>query len=698
MSPAQRRQRRDAARPSRLGGALLCAALALAAALPAAAATTAWVGDGHAAVRLVTATDGRGTAPLAAGLAFRFAPGWHGYWRTPGDAGLPPAVDWSGTPGLDMADVAWPAPTRLVVAGFQNAVYAGSVLLPVTLSFSHPATPAAATVLRAAVDYAACSNVCVPLHADLVLPLPGAGATPAPEASLIVAARAALPADPAAAGFLVRRENLVGAGDQRRLVVEVASPSVRLVGPDLFVEGFGDGLPAAPAVALAEDGHAATLTVALPEPAAGRPLGPTPLGLTLVDGPRSAAFAGPAAAAAAPIPEAEPAGGGFGRALLAALLGGLILNLMPCVLPVLALKVVGVASRAGLVATGLGIVASFLLLAAVLVGLKLSGAAVGWGIQFQQPLFLAVMAIVTVLFAASLFDWVHVGVPAGLARLGERRPRHALMQSFLAGAFATLLATPCSAPFVGTAVGFALARGPAEVLAIFLGLGLGMALPLFAVASAPRLAGWLPRPGPWMIGLRRVLGLLLLATAAWLVAVLAGVAGAGAAGTAAGTLALMLGLLGWAARSAPGRRWPAAVALGLGAAALATVAVLPRPAAAPDGDTAFDPDAIATIVGRGGTVLVDVSAAWCLTCKVNDAAALGSAAVRARLARPGTVVMRADWTRPDPGIARYIQGFGRFGIPLDVVYGPGRTAGELLPELLTPATVLAALDRAAGGS
>ncbi len=623
---------------------------ALAAAAPAAAASTDWVGNQHAAVRLIAATDAvSGASPVEAGLEFRFAPGWHGYWRTPGDAGIAPVIDWSASPGLKTATVAWPAPTRLVVENLQNSTYEGQVALPVALAF---ADPRGAADIRVSIDYAACSNVCVPYHADLSLRLPVGTAGPSAEAATIAAARAMVPGTPAEAGIEVTRETFVGTGPRRTLVVALRSRTVPFERPDLFVEHAGDGIPPAPAVLLGPDGRTATLTVPVAETAIADAPSPDPastgaaLALTLVDGPRSATFAGPAGLA---TPAPAPDSGGLWAVLLSALLGGMILNLMPCVLPVLSIKLVGLtrqagagrrAVRAGFAATGLGIVTSFLAIAAALVVLKWSGATLGWGIQFQQPWFLAGMAALTVLFAASLFDWVHVAIPQAVIGLGggPRGPaggaggRAAWIEAFLTGAFATLLATPCSAPFVGTAVGFALARGPAEILGIFLGLGLGMALPFFAAAVLPGVAGWLPRPGPWMITLRRILGVLLLGTAGWLLAILWSVAGPGVAALVSVLLAGMLALAAWAAlRPSPeARLWPKLATGGFAAAAvLAAVSMpLPGPApwsgAAPEGRAgewqAYDPVALQRLVAEGRTVLVDVSASWCLTCKVNELA------------------------------------------------------------------------------
>ena len=662
-------------------------------------------------MRLITAVDTVATtSPVEAGLEFRFAPGWHGYWRTPGDAGVPPVIDWSGTANLSAATVSWPAPHRLVVEGLQNSVYDGRVVLPVRLTFARsPGAAGGSPVdLRARVDYAACSNVCVPFHADFSLTLPAGPAKASTEASDISDARDAVPRRPEDAGVRVVGQSVSTSGPNRTLVLSLRSDAAPFDHPDLFVEGSGAGLPPTPAVALGDGGHAAILTVDLGhEDAAANAEVPT---LTLVDGTRAVEFAGPALA---PVVSAVT----IWPALLSALLGGLILNLMPCVLPVLSIKLVGLtrqseagrrAVRIGFAVTALGIVISFMLIAVALVGLKWSGAALGWGIQFQQPWFLAAMAALTVTFAASLFDWVHIGVPQWIANLGGIRDipkegrRTWWIEPFLTGAFATLLATPCSAPFVGTAVGFALSGSAFDILAIFFCLGLGMALPFLGAALAPGVAAWLPRPGPWMIALRRILGLSLLGTAAWLMLVLWSVAGGPATAVAASLLASLLASL-WlgASPGGTGPRWPGLAAAASGFLAVAAAVLLSAAsadvAASADDGQAFTPATLDRLVADGKTVLVDVSASWCLTCKVNELAALKTAEVHARLMRPDTVLMRADWSRPDPVIARYIQSFGRFGIPLDVVYGPSNPAGEPLPELLTAGSVIAALDRVTSG-
>jgi suppressor for copper-sensitivity B len=455
-------------------------------------------------------------------------------------------------------------------------------------------------------------------------------------------------------------------------------------------------------VELQDAGKTARLTVRL---AALPPVG-RPLTLTLIDENRATEFKVPTGQT---IPEHSSL---FFAALLSALFGGLILNLMPCVLPVLSIKLFAFTRQAGgglrevrlgSAATASGITFSFMLLAASLVGLKWSGATLGWGIQFQQPWFLAGMAVLTVLFAASFFDWLPIGLPSSIANVASKRSGGPMIEAFLTGVFATLLATPCSAPFVGTAVGFALARGPSEIFSIFLCLGLGMALPYWMTALFPGCVRWLPRPGPWMLVVRKFLGILLLGTAVWLIYVLWSTAGAWTAGV---TAALLVCLLGYRALiSAPvgaqiassASRRSGFITAGLVVVplivSLSAAAPVSQPAAGQEWQ-AFDLDALPGLIAGGNTVLVDVTATWCLTCKVNDVRVLENAEVRSRLQQSHVIRMRADWSRPSPYIADYLHRFARYGIPFDVVYGPQRPDGEALPELLTTGALLRAIDQA----
>jgi suppressor for copper-sensitivity B len=404
-------------------------------------------------------------------------------------------------------------------------------------------------------------------------------------------------------------------------------------------------------------------------------------------------------------------GDGLFAILGLALIGGLILNLMPCVLPVLAIKLLGVVNkggrsrrdvRLGFLASSAGILFTFLALGAATIAAKAAGSAVGWGVQFQQPLFLAALALLCVLFAGNLWDLFEIRLPAKVAgNMVARDPDHSFAGDFLSGVFATVLATPCSAPFLGTAIGFALAGGPIDILAVFAALGSGMALPYLLVALFPDLANRLPRPGGWIVTLRRVLGLALLATAAWLVSVLAVQAGNLAALSVGACLAVLLSLL-WAQRRGLQRVVALVSVTAVGVVVFVPPSLFPARGLTDQAPIAhrlwhpFDAAQIPTLVAEGRVVIVDVTADWCITCRVNEKLVLDRAPVVTALAQHNVVAMKADWTRPSEPIASYLAGFGRYGIPFSVVYGPDAPHGIPLPEILTSASVMAALKTAGG--
>ena len=673
------------------------------------AAATGWVGDTQAAARLVTAVEATGSSSrLDAGLQIRLAPGWHAYWRTPGEAGLPPSIDWTGSHNVAGTAISWPAPRRFSLDGLETQGYENGVVLPIAVTLAHPGE---AVLLHAEVNYAACKDICVPYRATLALTLPPGLAVPGPEAMLIAAARARVPGDLASARLRLVAAVTETATDTAILSVRMASTGAPFRAPDLFVEDVPKGSPERPEIALADAGRLATLRVAIRGEKAAALAG-TRLRLTLVDGDRSAETAVvPPLGTLPPMAEERVPVAIIGLALL----GGLVLNLMPCVLPVLSLKLLALLGyaaerrqgRLGLLATAAGVIVCFAVLAATLILLKQAGAAIGWGIQFQQPWFLAGMALVTTLFAASLWGWVPIALPGGIAgAVGSVRGRGRLADAFLMGAFATLLAASCTAPFVGTAIGFALSRGPLDIVVVFAALGLGMAAPFLAVAAWPGVVSWLPRPGPWMDWLRRLLGLALLGTAVWLLSVLATEAGLWPALAAGTALAALLLLVMARAVLRFGRRGGRAIVAAAIVLSVATVLVPSMngktvPIYAPSRIAQaglwrrYDAAVLRGLAGGGKVVFVDVSAAWCLTCKVNELTVLERAPVADKLRDPGVVAMRADWTRPDPAITAYLQSFGRYGVPLDVVYGPGAPAGIALPELLTSGAVIDAFRSAA---
>jgi suppressor for copper-sensitivity B len=433
--------------------------------------------------------------------------------------------------------------------------------------------------------------------------------------------------------------------------------------------------------------------------------------VTLVDGSRAVAASLPlgssqpasvGAGAAPDAPATETGAGSWWGILAIAWLGGLVLNLMPCVLPVLSLKLLGAIGRgesgrtlrSDFVASAAGVVASFMALATALVAFRSAGATIGWGIQFQHPLFLAGMAMVVALFAANLLGFFEISLPPLLMNaLARRGMGSSAPANFASGFVATLLATPCSAPFVGTAVGFALSRGSAEIYAVFGALGVGMASPYLVAASVPRLTAFLlPRPGAWMVQFRRAMAIPLLATTAWLVFLIGATAGPLTALLTGA--ALVIGVAGlWWRNNAPAEGAIIMVSSGLILAAVAIfVGTTPdtSPANTDIHAIRWRPlSELDDLKQSGDIIFVDVTAAWCATCKVNKALVLDDRNIAERLASD-VIPVRADWTSPDPRIAEYLKTFGRYGLPFNVVFGPNAPNGIVLPELLTRSAVLSA--------
>ena len=693
---------------------IVLAALASSWPVVAGAASSDWVETEQTAVRLISASETTGGGPVLLGLQFRMQPGWKVYWRSPGDAGFPPEPDWTGSRNLRSALLSWPVPLRFSVLGLETLGYKDEVVLPVTVE---PLVASDGVGLKTSVRYLTCNEICIPYEAAFALELPSGPLRPSPFAHLINLYLSSVPSDGRAHGLRIEGATVFRQTERVSLVVNAsASASMPFAGPDLYVEGPPELAFSKPVVRLSSDGLDATLEVTV---FGTEDLGEAPvkalaareLTFTIVDGKRSAErHLRPASDGGGSVLTAAPA---MLTILGLALLGGLILNLMPCVLPVLSLKLLSVVGHGGgdgrqvrlsFIASASGILVSFLGLAAALVALKMSGEVIGWGIQFQQPWFLVAMTLLVTLFACNLWGAFEVCLPAVIANLGEHASHvHGFGGHFLQGVFATLLATPCSAPFLGTAVGFALARGSTEIFVVFAALGVGLALPYLVVAAQPGIVTQLPRPGPWMVRLRQVLGLALAGTGVWLLTVLTTVIGeTGAAIT--GLVAITAGGVLWL------RRRPTA----FDAAALVALAAVVVPAWTPHTDDAttlrqanadaiegiwneFDEAAIPRLVNSGKTVFVDVTADWCITCQVNKSFVLARGEVAERLRAESVVAMQADWTRPDETVSIYLARFGRYGIPFDVVYGPRTPAGIALPELLTEEAVLDALAAAGNG-
>lgn len=684
------------------------------------AASSDWNVTDHTRVRLISAQDTTGSdQTLTLGLQFELNKDWKIYWRSAGDAGYPPSVDWKGSSNFSEAQMRWPLPVRFSILGFETLGYKKEVVYPIQLKLANPGR---AVSLTANVDYLACAELCIPYEATLRLDLPAGAATSSTEAHLINRYEARVPGSGERAGLdieSVEVKSMGTTGNKATLIVSAKTDGA-FMAPDLFVEGPDVLSFAKPRIWIDNGGTLAVLEVSVDGLGAlKRPLSQTDLTLTLADDPRAAEFirrptpATPDTLAISDLMDTTaPDGRSFAMILVLALLGGLILNLMPCVLPVLSIKLMGVIGHGGgdktqvrysFIASAAGIIVSFLALAGALVALKLSGAAIGWGIQFQQPWFLILMALVVSVFAANMWGFFEVHLPQTIAEIGEQTThQHGLGNHFLTGALATLLATPCSAPFLGTAVGFAMARGPVDIFAVFTALGVGLAAPYLAVAAWPGLATRMPKPGPWMITLRRVLGVALIATAAWLVSILGFQVSELAAWLVGGILVGVMAIF-WLHKRM-GRRFGKLEWVAV--AVLATAALLVPDTTRNGNDLnpnlaelegiwqPFDEAAIPALVASGKTVFVDVTAEWCITCQVNKAISLSQGKALEALKAGNVIAMQADWTRPSDEISDYLARFGRYGIPFNAVYGPKQPHGKALPELLSQSIVIEALQSA----
>lgn len=688
----------------------LCCLLVLSVAAPTlhAARSEAQVNP-RATVSLLSATDAAAPGQtLELGLHCRFQPGWHIYWLNPGDAGQPPRIEVFAPAGSALGDLNWPAPERHVDGPITTFVHQGEVLLPFTLTL--PPDLAGAVELTVRATWLVCKDICIPEEGVFRLELPGGTPQGGADAPLFEAARAAAPTrsawratvdaqgvltlDGADAGSLQAAEFFPA--DWGR-VEHGAAQTLSTTGDTARI-ALTPGVDFDPAKALegvlrvrAADGIERALWVTTPGESPAR----TPaLSLAAADATPPAAVAPSAPAAADDRSLLWP--------LLFAVAGGLLLNLMPCVFPVLAIKALSFAKMGGdrraavrlqSLAYCAGVVASFLLLAALLLALRAAGTQAGWGFQFQSPVFVA--AIATLLFGIGLNLSGVFDIGARLASTGESlASRGGLAGSFFTGVLAVVVATPCTAPFMGGAIAAALGAPAPVTVGIFVALGLGMALPYLLFAFFPAAAAHMPRPGAWMDRLKQALAFPMYGAAAWLVWVLSQQSGAdGVLHVLAALLlvALAAWLFGVAQRgAAPAWSWCGAAALALLAGLLA-LARTPEPVAttavAQSTEGAYSAQRLADLRAAGRPVFVNMTAAWCVTCLMNEKVALTTDTVQGAFADRGIVYLKGDWTRADPDITRFLQSHGRDGVPLYVYYAPGRE-GVVLPQILTPQIVL----------
>jgi len=771
--PAPRRVAR------RLAAALLVAGLALLAAIGGAGpgpARAEPVTSANVTAELLSDQETiRPGEAFSVGIALRPSPDWHTYWQNPGDSGLPTKVDWKLPSGFRAGQLEWPHPVRLGEPPLVTFGYEGDALLLTRIEAPSSLRAGSEVDLAASVRWLACrEDACVPGKADLALRMRVETSPPERDSrwrALFDTARAEVPrsidgwsatvsehestvrievsapADvrPSTTGVNVypvtgkvidaSSEPVVRATDAG-FVVEVAKDQnakalPEMLGLVLVADGGWDADGNVRALSLTARSGAASGAGGSAANVARESAAVVAVGSAAVAGPAVAeaepaqeaarddtvrAAASPPAQAAAPA-SAASTGITFWAAVGLAFLGGIILNLMPCVFPVLSLKVLGfvhvahhesaVARRHGYAFTA-GVLVSFWILAGLLLALRAAGGVLGWGFQLQEPLFVAAIAALLLAMALNLLGVFEVGASVTGA-VGRFDSQSGYRGSFLSGVLATLLATPCSAPFMGTAIGYALVQPATTSIAVFTALGVGMASPYLLLACVPALLQKLPRPGAWMEHFRQAMAFPLLATVAWLVWVFGQQTGND------GVLGLLLALLVGSMGAWIGGRFIASGGLGiarvlaglciLAAAALMVSAATSAPAIrttalfASEAGTLqwmpWDPTSIDRHRSEGRVVFVDFTADWCLSCKVNERVALSGEEFAKGMSDANAIAMKADWTSADPRITEALAAFGRSGVPLYVVY-PRDPAREpiVLPQILTPALVREALARA----
>jgi thiol:disulfide interchange protein len=616
--------------------------------------------------------------PFRVGLRLRLAPGWHTYWKNPGDAGVPPDLT---VENAKTSPIEWPTPQRIAEGPVMTYAYTQSVLLPVTAT-TQPGT------LKAHAQWLVCKDICVPEEGDFTLDLPSGTPAPSAQASLFTAHDQMVPrASPwgatiASNGTLfVRGEAIAHAGvadawfipdEPGRIQDDAAQPlSLRNDGFTLALK-LNHGVDAS-------KGLSGLLSIR------DRQGAETDLVLNAAPGP-------------APL----PAGPSLPSVLLFAFVGGLILNLMPCVFPILAMKAVSLAGHrhhAHSLAYTAGVLVTFVALAALLLALRAAGGAVGWGFQFSSPVFVAVMT--WLMFAVGLNLSGVFEVTGSLTGVGgSLASRSGMIGSFFTGLLAVLVATPCTAPFMGVAVAAALTASSPVALLVFLVMGLGMATPYAAFASVPALANLLPRPGPWMTVFRQVLAFPMYGAAVWLLWVISQESGpTGVLSTASGlvliSFAAWLFGLGQTGKVRFGRLQQVLTL----AAVLVAASILPGLSAAPTvvsadaSADAFTPAKLASLRKAGHPVFVNMTAAWCVTCLVNERVALDSQAVKQAFAQHDVAYLKGDWTRQDPAITNFLQTNGRDGVPFYVFFPGDGSPAQVLPQILTESTVLGLFNR-----
>jgi thiol:disulfide interchange protein DsbD len=710
--------------------------LLLSVGLPAPAASNA-ADAPHVRVQLVVSEENLipGTKDENnAGLYFKLEAGWHIYWMNPGDAGEPPHVQWTLPVGITAGPLRFPAPKRLPLGPLMDYGYEGEVYFPVMLNVAKSLKPGPVT-LHAKVNWLVCREVCIPGKAEL-------------EVSRRVGTEDDLPGVNADFGLLLDQLKVNSYPEpfpaNAKAVFQPASTGIRLSvetgkrepsavffpsDPDILDNPSPQKLTPTPNGLILDLKKDTNLTAnptqlkGVLELSGGRAyeIAALPPGGTAPATALSASAAAPSTApselsgeqaSSNPAPSTAPP---LSLSLLLrtsglAFLGGVLLNLMPCVFPVLFLKGLALVNsgneeRRALRVHGMvyaaGILVSFWALVAVLLGLRAAGATLGWGFQFQSPVFLALMAGLLFFLGLSLAGQFEIGLTLTSAG-GSVAAKQGYTGSFFTGVLAVVVATPCTAPFMGAAVGYALSQSSLVTFAVFTALALGLAAPYVALTLQPAWTRLLPKPGAWMEVLRQAVAVPIFATVIWLAWVLAGGYGTGLLASLLGSF-LLLAVAGWFIGRWPAKRWSTIVAAVILVGVVALDVFAPQKLITASETLSppelrglwqpWSPEAVTRSLAAGQPVFVDFTASWCLSCQVNERIALNRPEVKQAFQSANVALLRADWTRHDEAITQALTTLGRSGVPAYALYVPGQSEPQMLPEVLTPGIVMDALAK-----
>ncbi|HIF9465615.1 TPA: protein-disulfide reductase DsbD family protein [Photobacterium damselae] len=664
--------------------------------------TTGWVHNPQhppVAVRLMlTGEKNEANKTVEGLLEVKLDKDWKTYWRSPGEGGTAPSINWELSSNLNNVDWHWPLPKRYEFLGVETLGYKHDVIFPMTFHLDDMNKP---VFLSGKLTMSSCTSICVLTDYELSLDFNPEKLVPSVDAMVLYNKGNSLVPKPSTAVELTQ----VSYDEAKKIVSIVATNKAGWTNPDVFVDGQSKPVKQTSFLTPKIDVSGEQLIAQVPVSSwFGTPkLVGEPLSVTITD--KDIAVELSKTADNKPVIALQ--NDSLLKVIGLALLGGLILNIMPCVLPVLGMKLSSVISAKGLerrqiraqfIASALGILVSFWLLAGFLALLKVSGQALGWGIQFQSPWFIGAMMIITGLFAANMLGLFEIRLSSNTNTWLATRGGNSYGGHFVQGMFATLLATPCSAPFLGTAVAFALGANYLTLFAIFTALAVGMAAPWLLIALFPQLANALPKPGMWMNTVKTIFGLMMLVTSLWLLSLMANffslkiviVIGVIA-------LALLLSQL-WRIK---GKR---ATLLTVGFLIIVTAIGLiigsltadkwAKPLPQDHHWTPLNVEQIKQDVAQGKTVFVDVTADWCITCKANKVGVILQEPVYSALDQENIVLMRGDWTKPFDYVTNFLQSHGRFGVPFNIVYGPAAPNGIELPVILTSEQVLDALKQA----